>query len=735
MSIVLNAAQIADLINATCSEPRSLLGYHEFVRKQDLPVALVRVLERDALEVSVFWEDESEASARPLTQLHPAGLFEGRINYRRPLVPYRLLVRYRDGTQLIKHDPYYFTPQISDLDLYLFGEGNHHTLYRKLGAHPELLEGVAGVRFAVWAPNAQRVSIVGDFNFWDGRRHAMQVLGGSGIWELFVPGIDAGTLYKIEIRTHDGRVMLKSDPYGLQMQLRPETASIVNSLDAYEWHDASWLEQRRHQQAHKSPVNAYEVHPGSWRKHADGRYYSWKELVEQLIPYVQDMGYTHIELMGVAEHPFDASWGYQVTGYYAPTARHGSPQEFRDFVDRCHQAGVGVLMDWVPAHFPRDSHGLSEFDGSALYEHADPRQGEHQEWGTKIFNYGRHEVRNFLVANALYWIEQFHIDGLRVDAVASMLYLDYSRKAGEWIPNQYGGRENLAAIEFLKQLNWAVGHYFPGVLMIAEESTSFPGITQPVHLGGLGFTFKWNMGWMNDTLRYMALDPVYRRYEHNLITFSMVYAFSEQFMLPLSHDEVVHGKRSLLSKMPGDEWQQRASLRLLLGYMTAHPGKKLLFMGGEFGQWHEWRSHEQLDWALLDHANHRGLREWCKTMNYIYRERHELHASDHEWQGFQWLDLNNANDSVFAFLRRASADAEPLLCVFNCTPIPRNNYLLGVPLPGRYRKILDSDDPAWGGSGYSNQYTVDAEAETWAGFTQRIHIHLPPLAVTFWQRG
>ena len=735
MSIVLNAAQIADLINATCSEPRSLLGYHEFVRKQDLPVALVRVLERDALEVSVFWEDESEASARPLTQLHPAGLFEGRINYRRPLVPYRLLVHYRDGTQLIKHDPYYFTPQLSDLDLYLFGEGNHHTLYRKLGAHPELLEGVAGVRFAVWAPNAQRVSIVGDFNFWDGRRHAMQVLGGSGIWELFVPGIDAGTLYKIEIRTHDGRVMLKSDPYGLQMQLRPETASIVNSLDAYEWHDASWLGQRRHQQAHKSPVNAYEVHPGSWRKHADGRYYSWKELAEQLIPYVQDMGYTHIELMGVAEHPFDASWGYQVTGYYAPTARHGSPQDLRDFVDRCHQAGVGVLMDWVPAHFPRDSHGLSEFDGSALYEHADPRQGEHQEWGTKIFNYGRHEVRNFLVANALYWIEQFHIDGLRVDAVASMLYLDYSRKAGEWIPNQYGGRENIAAIEFLKQLNWAVGHYFPGVLMIAEESTSFPGVTQPVHLGGLGFAFKWNMGWMNDTLRYMALDPVYRRYEHNLITFSMVYAFSEQFMLPLSHDEVVHGKRSLLSKMPGDEWQQRASLRLLLGYMTAHPGKKLLFMGGEFGQWHEWRSHEQLDWALLDHANHRGLREWCKTMNYIYRERPELHASDHEWQGFQWLDLNNANDSVFAFLRRASADAEPLLCVFNCTPIPRNNYLLGVPLPGRYRKILDSDDPAWGGSGYSNQYTVDAEAETWAGFTQRIHIHLPPLAVTFWQRG
>jgi 1,4-alpha-glucan branching enzyme len=405
------------------------------------------------------------------------------------------------------------------------------------------------------------------------------------------------------------------------------------------------------------------------------------------------------------------------------------------FVDRCHQAGIGVLMDWVPAHFPKDDHGLREFDGTALYEHADVRQGEHREWGTKIFNYGRHEVRNFLVANALYWIEQFHIDGLRVDAVASMLYLDYSRNAGEWIPNKYGGRENIDAIEFLKQLNWAVGHYFPGVLMIAEESTAFPGVTQPVHLGGLGFTLKWNMGWMNDTLRYMQLDPIYRRYEHNLITFSMMYAYSERFMLPLSHDEVVHGKRSLLSKMPGDEWQQRAGLRMLMGYMTAHPGKKLLFMGCEFGQWHEWRSYEQLDWALLDHVNHRGLRDWTRTMNYIYRERAELHATDNSWEGFQWIDLSNATDSVFAFMRRAAPDAEPLLCIFNGTPVPRDSYMFGVPLPGRYRKILDSDDPAWGGSGYSNQYTVDAESDGWGGFPHRMRLHLPPLSVTFWQRG
>lgn len=734
MPLTLSAGQIAALVSATSSEPRSLLGYHEFPRDADVPLALVRVLERDAASVAVFFEDESADSARPLNMIDPAGLFEGRIPYRRPLPPYRLLIRYRDGSELIKHDPYYFAPQLSDFDVYLFGEGNHHAIYRKLGAHPAVIDGVAGVHFAVWAPTAQRVSVVGDFNFWDGRRHVLHARG-SGIWELFVPGIGVGTLYKFEIRTSQEWVLLKSDPYGLQMQLRPDTASVVTTLDDYEWQDQQWISQRRAWNPQTAPVSVYEVHPASWRRHPDGSFYTWQQLAESLIPYVKDMGYTHIELMGVAEYPFDGSWGYQVTGYYAPTARYGSPRDFKSFVDQCHQAGIGVLMDWVPGHFPKDEHGLREFDGTSLYEHADPRQGEHQEWGTKVFNYGRNEVRNFLVANALYWVEQFHIDGLRVDAVASMLYLDYARKHGEWIPNRYGGRENIEAIEFIKQLNWAVGHYFPGVLMIAEESTAFPGVTQPVHLGGLGFTFKWNMGWMNDTLRYMELDPLYRRYEHNLITFSMMYAWSEKFMLPLSHDEVVHGKRSLLDKMPGDEWQKRATLRLLLGYMTAHPGKKLLFMGGEFGQWHEWRDHEELDWPLLGHPAHHGLREWCKTMNFIYREHPELHASDHFWEGFQWVDLSNHNDSVFAFLRRASHDGEPLLCVFNCTPVPRNSYLLGAPLPGRYRKLLDSDDPAWGGSGYSHQYTVDAEHDGWAGFPHRLRVDLPPLAVTFWQRG
>jgi len=734
MPLVLSPEEVASLLAATCPEPRSLLGYHEFPRAKDVPIALVRVLERDAISVSVFYEDESIDNAQTLVQVDTAGLFEGRIAYRRPLPPYRLHIRYRDGAEAVKYDPYYFAPQLSDFDLYLFGEGNHHAIYRKLGAHPETLDGVTGVRFAVWAPNAQRVSVVGDFNFWDGRRHVLHARG-SGIWELFVPDIGVGTLYKFEIRTHSEWVLTKSDPYGLQMQMRPNNASIVATLDDYQWHDQTWIAQRTAWNPQTAPVSVYEVHPGSWRRHPDGSFYTWDQLAEHLIPYVQDMGYTHIELMGVAEYPFDASWGYQVTGYYAPTSRYGSPHDFKLFIDRCHQAGIGVIMDWVPGHFPKDEHGLREFDGTALYEHADPRQGEHQEWGTKVFNYGRNEVRNFLVANALYWVEQFHIDGLRVDAVASMLYLDYARKHGEWIPNRYGGRENIDAIEFLKQLNWSVGHYFPGVLMIAEESTAFPGVTQPVHLGGLGFTFKWNMGWMNDTLRYMQLDPLYRRYEHNLITFSMMYTWSEKFMLPLSHDEVVHGKRSLLDKLPGDEWQKRATLRLLIGYMTVHPGKKLLFMGGEFGQWHEWRDSEQLDWALADYPTHHALREWCKTMNFIYRERAELHVSDHIWDGFQWVDLSNHNDSVFAFVRRANADSEPLLCVFNCTPVPRNSYLLGAPLPGRYRKVLDSDDHAWGGSGYSHQYTVDAEHDGWGGFPHRLRLDLPPLSLTFWQRG
>jgi 1,4-alpha-glucan branching enzyme len=725
-------------VHARHGDPRSVLGYHEFARTGDTPICVVRVLEPDAVEIAAYFEDEAHGERHPLARLHDAGLFEGRVPYRRPLQPYRLAIRYRNGAEATKHDPYAFAPQLTDLDLHLFGEGNHHQIYLKLGAHPTERDGLEGTRFAVWAPNAARVSVVGDFNFWDGRRHLMQPHGGSGIWELFVPGVGPGALYKFEIASRAGHTFLKADPFGFRMQLRPQNASVVAELDIYEWQDHDWMSRRATLDTRTQPLAAYEVHPGTWRRAPDREppYLTWDELGDQLIPYVVDLGYTHIELMGVAEHPFDGSWGYQVVGYFAPTARHGSPVDFMRFVDRCHAAGLGVIMDWVPAHFPKDAHGLAEFDGSALYEHADPRQGEHTEWGTKIFNYGRHEVRNFLVANALYWLEIFHIDGLRVDAVASMLYLDYSRQAGQWIPNRYGGRENLDAIEFLKQLNWAVSHYHPGAITIAEESTAFPAVTQPVHLGGLGFSFKWNMGWMNDTLRYFALDPLYRRYEHNLITFSFMYAFSEAYLLPISHDEVVHGKGSLLGRMPGDDWQKKAGARLLLGYMTAHPGKKLLFMGSEFGQWHEWRDYEALDWGLCDHPDHSRFRDYVRRLNELYRTLPELHATDTTAEGFRWIDVANHDQSVFAFLRQRvpGRGGAPVVCAFNATPVPRDHYLLGVPDSGRYRKLVDSDDVWFGGSGYSAQSVAEAHAEPWSGFPCRIAVTLPPLGMVMLQR-
>jgi 1,4-alpha-glucan branching enzyme len=630
------------------------------------------------------------------------------------------------------------TAALSDLDLHLFGEGNHHHIQQKLGAHLEVHDGIAGTRFAVWAPNAQRVSVVGDFNQWDGNRNVMQRRGGSGVWETFVPGAGVGSLYKFEIVGAHGQLLMKADPYAFEMQLRPDSASVIADLDGYGWGDAEWLDRRHNWDPLRAPISIYELHPGSWRRswHRKPAFLTWDELADQLIPYVVDMGYTHVELVGVAEHPFDGSWGYQVLGHFAPTARHGTPQDFMRFVDRLHQAGIGVFMDWVPAHFPRDGHGLADFDGTALYEHSDPRRGEHQEWGTKIFNYGRHEVRNFLIANALFWIEQYHIDGLRVDAVASMIYLDYARKQGEWTPNQYGGRENLEAIDFLKQLNWTVGHYHQGVVTMAEESTSFAGVTRPVHLGGLGFHFKWNMGWMNDTLRYMALDPLYRGHNHNLITFSFVYAFSEHFILPLSHDEVVHGKRSLLDKMPGDEWRKLANHRFLLGYLTAHPGKKLMFMGGEFGQWHEWRDYEDLAWASLQHPHHRQLQSWCRALNRLYRDYPELHGSDNNWEGFRWVEVDNANESVFAFLRQRlpGEGGTQLLIVFNATPVPRDNYTFGAPASGRYRKLLDSDDAAFGGSGYAPQAEMQAYDESWRDFPARITLNLPPLSVMIWAR-
>jgi 1,4-alpha-glucan branching enzyme len=735
---LLSTAEIEALIEARHGEPRSALGYHEYASPGGPPACVVRVLEPGAAGVSVHWDDEDPSAARPLARLHPGGLFEGRLPHRRPLVPYRLRIFYPDGHELSRHDPYYFSPQLSDYDLYLFGEGNHHHIYLKLGAHRGRVDGLDGTRFAVWAPNAERVSVVGPFNLWDGRRHAMHSRGGSGVWELFVPDLGPGTAYKYEIRTRDGRTLLKSDPYGFAMQLRPDNCSIVAELDGHEWGDGAWMQDRAHAEQGARPITVYELHLGSWRRRVgrDPPFMNWREAVDELLPHVLDLGCTHVELMGVSEHPLDESWGYQVTGYYAPSARFGEPRDLMYFIDRCHQAGVGVFMDWVPAHFPRDDSGLAEFDGTALYEHADPRLGEHMDWGTKIFNYGRHEVRNFLVANALYWLEHYHVDGLRVDAVASMLYLDYSRRPGEWLPNRYGGRENLEAIDFLRQLNGVVRQRHPGVLTIAEESTAFAGVTRPLEEGGLGFGMKWNMGWMNDTLRYFSLDPVYRRHQHDLITFSFMYAWSERFMLPLSHDEVVHGKRSLLSKMPGDPWQQHANLRLLLAFMYAHPGKKLLFMGTELGEWHEWRNDQSLDWALLGDPRHAGLQSCLRDLNRLYRQLTGLHRTDFDPGAFRWIDLHNAAESVFGFRRGHPGDpgAPAIVCMFNATPVPRDHYRIGVEEPGEYHCLFDSDAPAYGGSGYPCHGTVTAESGGVYGFPYSLQLALPPLAAVIYRR-
>lgn len=732
----LSADIIDALVQARHPYPRSVLGYHEIPREPEHPLCVVRVLEPDAVSVAVRWDDEAEAVSQ-LSCINEAGLFEGRVPYRRPLQPYTLGIRYRNGTELTKHDPYYFAPEISDYDMYLFGEGNHNSIYYKLGAHTAVRDGLSGTRFAVWAPNAERVSVVGSFNLWDGRRHAMQVRGSSGIWELFVPDVGPGAEYKFEVRTRGGRTLLKADPYAFAMQLRPANCSVVADIEGYDWHDEQWLSARASTDHAYRPISIYELHPGSWRRHEDRDppFLSWRELARELIPYVKDIGYTHVELMGVAEHPFDASWGYQVAGYFAPSARFGGPHDLMYFVDQCHAAGIGVIMDWVPAHFPRDDHGLAEFDGTCLYEHADPRMGEHREWGTKVFNYGRREVSNFLIANALYWLDKYHIDALRVDAVASMLYLDYSRKPGEWIPNRYGGRENLEAIDFLRQLNTDIGRYYPGVMTFAEESTAFPGVTQPAHLGGLGFHFKWNMGWMNDTLRYASMDPVHRSHHHELITFSFMYAWSERFVLPISHDEVVHGKGALLDKMPGDEWQKRANYRCMLSYMFAHPGKKLLFMGSEFGQWHEWRDGSAIDWYLRDDPKHESLLEFNRTLNRLYSMVPALFAGDSDPSGFAWIDLHNSQQSIFAFLRRDPGDpsAAPVVCVFNCTPVPRDDYWLGVPTAGEYEKIFDSDDERFGGSGYNGQRSAHADEHGIHEFDCRLRLNLPPLGAMFYR--
>ncbi|MBU1192844.1 MAG: 1,4-alpha-glucan branching protein GlgB [Gammaproteobacteria bacterium] len=643
-------------------------------------------------------------------------------------LPHRYQVAWIDsaGQTQTTFDPYCFPPQLGDFDLHLFGEGRHWHAYRFMGARAHCADQVDGVLFSVWAPNAERVSVVGDFNEWDGRRHPMRVRGGSGIWELFIPGLHAGQFYKYEVRNREyGTIHLKIDPYGREFERRPSTAARIPEPDSYVWSDDAWLHTRREHDWLHTPASIYEVHLGSWRRNPDGGFLSYSELADQLIPYVKAQGFTHIELLPVTEHPLDDSWGYQATGYYAPTSRHGTPDEFRTFVDQCHQHGIGVILDWAPGHFPKDTHALAFFDGSALYEHADPRRGEHRDWGTLIFNYGRNEVRNFLLSSALFWIEECHLDGLRVDAVASMLYLDYSREDGDWLPNIYGGRENLEAIDFLRQLNQVTHGQHPGTLIIAEESTSWPQVTRPPYVGGLGFSMKWNMGWMHDTLIYMSKDPIHRHYQHDQLTFGLLYAFTENFVLPFSHDEVVHGKRSMLHKMPGDEWQQFANLRLLYTYMWAYPGKKLLFMGSEFGQRSEWNCNATLEWSALQYPPHAGVQNLIRDLNQLYRNQSALHRYDFESQGFEWIDCHDAAQSVISFQRRSGQ--EVIINAFNFTPVVRNGYRLGVPEAGQYRMLLNSDSTFYGGGNIGEQI-VNTEPVPWMGHAQSLVLTLPPLA-------
>lgn len=714
------------ILRAEHSDPFHLLGMHR-VEDNGRPVVAVRVFAPEAAEVSVV--DLASGRIWPMARLRPEGFFEAVIPVKDPF-PYRLRFTDESGRSWEIYDPYSFPPLLSEFDLHLIGEGRHYHIYEKLGAHRCEVNGIEGVHFAVWAPNARRVSVVGDFNRWDGRRHPMRIRGSSGVWELFVPQLGEGERYKFEIRSHFSPTpFVKADPYGFFHERPPGTASIVYSPDRHVWTDEEWMSERSKKNALDAPMAIYEVHLGSWRRGEGNRALSYRELAPLLATYVTEMGYTHVELLPVMEHPFEGSWGYQVTGYYAPTSRWGTPEDFAFLVNVLHEHGLGVILDWVPAHFPRDDYGLSFFDGTHLYNHADPRQGEHRDWGTFIFNYGRHEVRNFLLGSALFWLEKYHADGLRVDAVASMLYLDYSRPPGQWVPNIYGGRENLDAIAFLRQFNEVVHERHPGVVTIAEESTAWPMVSRPTYAGGLGFSMKWNMGWMNDILAYMSRDPIYRKYHHNDLTFSLMYAFSENFVLPLSHDEVVHGKRSLLDKMPGDRWQKFANLRTLYGYMYTHPGKKLLFMGGEFGQWREWDHQSSLEWHLLDEDLHGKLQAYVRDLNRLYRSQPALYERDFQPEGFEWIDCHDWEGSVLTFLRRAKDPADFLVIAVNFTPVPRENYRVGVPEAGFYRELLNSDSDFYGGSNLGNAGGVVADPIPAFGRPYSLSLTLPPLAI------
>jgi 1,4-alpha-glucan branching enzyme len=710
------------IVNGDHPDPFAYLGPHEADQR-----IVVRAFLPEALSVTVL----DTNSARPLASLqkvHEAGLFAGSVD-RRGRFPYHLVVDW-GGQKVELDDPYRFPPWLGEIDLHLLAEGTHLSSYDKLGAHVTAMEGTEGVVFAVWAPNARRVSVVGGFNNWDGRRHPMRKHPGAGLWEIFIPGLAAGERYKYEIKTESGALLLKADPYAFAAEAPPRTASIVHDFERRVWRDGDWLAARERRIDRAAPISIYEVHLGSWRRKPEegNRYLTYRELADELVPHAKEMGFTHIELLPVSEYPFDGSWGYQPTGLFAPTSRFGSPTDFRAFVEAAHRAELGVLIDWVPGHFPTDAHGLGAFDGTHLYEHADPRQGLHKDWDTLIYNYGRREVANFLLSNGLFWLDRYRADGLRVDAVASMLYLDYSRKEGEWVPNKFGGRENLDAIDFIRRLNELTYDRHPGIATIAEESTAWPMVSRPTYLGGLGFGYKWNMGWMHDTLEYMAHDPIHRAHHHNQLTFGLLYAFSENFILPLSHDEVVHGKRSLLGKMPGDRWQRFANLRAYYTFMFGHPGKKLLFMGAEFAQEREWNHDTSLDWHLLADPAHAGMQRLVRDLNALYRATPALHARDCEAEGFEWIDANDSANSVLSFLRKAGPDQPAAIAVVNFTPVPRENYRIGVPKPGYYREALNSDAAMYGGSNLGNGGGVAAESVPGHGRPYSIALTLPPLA-------
>ena len=711
------------IVTATHHDPFEVLGRHPVVKGASSSI--------DTL-IRVYLPGARIASLQLKEHLHEMKRVEGTDFFEwyglATSVPHHYQVQWTDRHNVMhkEYDPYCFAPLLGDVDMHLFAEGQHWNIYQHLGAHFRTIDGIEGVLFATWAPNAERISVVGDFNDWDGRQHPLRVRGGSGLWEVFIPGVKLNALYKFEIRNRtSGAVFLKADPYGQAFELRPQTSSIVKPASDYKWQDNDWLNKRAHWDWQAAPMSVYEVHLGSWRRGWAGEFLNYRELAHQLVDYVKPLGFTHIEVLPISEHPLDDSWGYQTTGYYAPTSRFGTPDDFRYFVDYLHQHGLGIILDWVPAHFPKDAHALARFDGSALYEHEDPRLGEHRDWGTLIYNYGRNEVRNFLLANALFWLKEYHLDGLRVDAVASMLHLDYSREDGEWIPNIHGGNENLEAMTFLQKLNEICHGQHPGTLVIAEESTAWPQVTRPTWVGGLGFSMKWNMGWMHDSLEYISKDPVHRQYHHNQLTFGMMYAFSENFQLPFSHDEVVHGKGSMINKMPGDDWQKFANLRLLYTYLYTYPGTKLLFMGSEFAQWSEWAHARSLDWHLLDYDRHQGIQTLIKDLNHCYTGMPSLYQRSFRGDGFEWIDCHDSTQSIVSYIRKSDHDFS--IVIMNFTPVPRTGYRIGVPVAGAYQEILNSDSSFYGGSNIGNSSPLYTQPIPWMNHQQSLEINLPPL--------